>query len=63
MGYLVVSRKVGQRIKIGDDIEIMVADVCQGKVDIAIKAPKSLKIQRMVRHIEEEKNESKNRAG
>lgn len=57
MGYLVISRKIGERIKIGDDIEILLADVHKGKdgiagkADIAIKAPKSVTIVRLKNHI------------
>lgn len=46
-GYLVISRKVGERIKIGDDVEIMVSDIDQGKADVAIRAPRYIKIERM----------------
>ena len=54
MGYLVISRKIGERILIGDNIEILVADIQHKKVDIAIKAPKEIKIKRQVTHIQEE---------
>lgn len=61
MGYLVISRRIGERIQIGEDIEILLADVHEGKdgiagkADIAIKAPKSMAIIRKKNHIFEEK--------
>jgi len=54
-GYLVISRKVGERIKIGDDVEVMVSDIDQGKADVAVKAPRHVKIERMPTHVEEAK--------
>jgi len=46
MGRLVISRRVAESIKIGDDIEIFIADIdkAKGKVDIAITAPRHVKI-------------------
>jgi sRNA-binding carbon storage regulator CsrA len=60
MGYFVTSKRISDRIKIGDDIEILISDILSTqdgvpKVDIAIKAPKNLKIQNMLRHSEEVK--------
>ena len=46
MGYLVISRRIGEKLFIGDDIEILISDMSDGKVDIAIKAPKSYDIVR-----------------
>lgn len=60
MGYLVISRKVAERIRIGKDIEILVSDIQHKKVDIAINAPKSMKILRLKTHIEEEKEKNGN---
>lgn len=56
MGYLVIGRKVGERILIGEDIEILITDISNNerKVDVAIKAPKELKIIRKVSHVEEQ---------
>lgn len=55
MGYLVVSRHTGERIIIGEDIEILVSDInhLENKVDLAIKAPRSLKISRRDTHAKE----------
>lgn len=56
MGYLVISRKVGQRILIGPDIEILISalDSMDKTIDVAIKAPKHFKIWRKDTHIKEE---------
>jgi len=43
---LVLSRKVGERILIGDDIAVTVVRVAQGIVRIGIEAPKQLPIVR-----------------
>ena len=43
---LVLSRKVGERILIGDDIAITVVRVAQGAVRIGIEAPRSLEVLR-----------------
>lgn len=43
---LVLSRKRGERIRIGDDITIVVTDLGLTKVKLAIDAPLSLKILR-----------------
>ena len=43
---LVVTRKEGQSIIIGDDIEINIAKIADGSVKIAIDAPKKKRILR-----------------
>ncbi|MBZ4665778.1 carbon storage regulator CsrA [Mahella sp.] len=43
---LVLTRKVEQSIKIGDDIEITVLGIDEDKVSIGIIAPKSMPIYR-----------------
>lgn len=43
---LVLSRTVGESIKIGDDITIMVTDVRGKHVRLGVDAPKELKIIR-----------------
>lgn len=60
MGYLVITRKVGERLTIGDDIEILISDIGRvdetKKVDIAIKAPKEkYKISRLGTLMEEQR--------
>ena len=45
MGFLVLARRLNERILIGDDIEILIADIRENRdgelvVDVAINAPK-----------------------
>ena len=43
---LVIKRKVSESILIGDDIEIIISEISQDKVKIAINAPKDIRITR-----------------
>jgi carbon storage regulator len=43
---LVVSRKIGQRIFIGDNIVVTLVDVDRGKVRIGVEAPNDVRILR-----------------
>ena len=43
---LVIKRKVSESIMIGDDIEIIISEISQDKVKLAINAPKEIKITR-----------------
>ena len=43
---LVLSRRLGEAIQIGDDIEVMVADIRGDLVRLGIKAPKKTQIWR-----------------
>lgn len=43
---LVIKRKETESILIGDDIEIIISEINQDKVKIAINAPKEIKIVR-----------------
>ncbi|MCL2767895.1 MAG: carbon storage regulator CsrA [Synergistaceae bacterium] len=43
---LVLSRKTGEAIQIGDDIEVMVVDIRGDLVRLGIKAPKKTQIWR-----------------
>jgi carbon storage regulator len=43
---LVLSRKIDQKIKIGDDIEITIIDVSGDMVKIGIEAPRDVRILR-----------------
>ncbi len=43
---LVIKRKVSESILIGDDIEVIISEISQDKVKIAINAPKEIKITR-----------------
>ncbi|WP_194192241.1 carbon storage regulator CsrA [Clostridium chrysemydis] len=56
---LVVSRKKGESILIGDDIEILVSKLDDGSVKLAIDAPKSVSILRKELY-KEVKDENKN---
>lgn len=53
---LVISRKKGESLLIGDDIEITVVKVEDGSVKIAISAPKEVLILRkeLYKEVEEE---------
>ncbi|MDI6813082.1 MAG: carbon storage regulator CsrA [Desulfitobacteriaceae bacterium] len=43
---LVLSRKLDQRIKIGEDIEIVVVSISGDTVKLGIEAPRSVKVLR-----------------
>lgn len=43
---LVLSRKNGQRVRIGRDIEVTVLEVSGGRVKLGFSAPKDVAIQR-----------------
>ena len=43
---LIISRKKGESLMIGDDIEITISRVDDGTVKLGIKAPKSVSILR-----------------
>ena len=43
---LVLSRKVGERIKVGENIWISIEEVDRGKVRVGIEAPKKIPILR-----------------
>jgi len=43
---LVLSRKIGESLRIGDDIELIILDVNRGQVRIGIEAPKTTNIVR-----------------
>ena len=55
---LVVTRKKGESILIGNDIEISVSAIENGSVKLAVKAPKDVQILRKELYIEVE-NENK----
>ncbi len=55
-GYCVVSRKINERVVIGEDVEILVAFLSDDKVELAIRAPKEKKIRRRETHLEEMQN-------
>ena len=43
---LVLSRFIGERIRIGDNIEIMVVDIRGDKVRVGIEAPSDVPVHR-----------------
>ena len=45
-GYLSLTRRVNEKIRVGDDIEILVARIEPGQVHIAIRAPREVPIWR-----------------
>ncbi|MBP2033816.1 carbon storage regulator [Clostridium algifaecis] len=57
---LVISRKKGESIFIGDDIEVTVAKIEDGTVKLSISAPRNITILRkeLYREIEEENKNS-----
>lgn len=55
---LVVTRKKGESILIGDNVEISISSIENGTVKIAINAPKEVQILRKELYIEVE-NENK----
>lgn len=61
MGYLVLSRRLNEKILIGPDIEILIADIRENSrgepvVDIALKAPKNIKILKQETYLGDLKN-------
>jgi len=44
--YLILTRKINDRLYIGDDIEILIVDINKGRVRLGISADKSLPILR-----------------
>jgi carbon storage regulator len=53
---LVLTRKKDESIIIGDDIEIIISDISEDKVKIAVKAPQNVKIFRkeLIKAVEDE---------
>lgn len=43
---LVLSRRIGEKIKIGDDIEVVIVGYDRGKVRIGITAPREVRVVR-----------------
>ena len=46
MGYLVLTRKIGEVLKIGSDVDVTVLGIKRGQVKIGINAPKEVSIMR-----------------
>lgn len=58
---LVITRKRGESILLGDDIEISISSIDNGTVKLAIKAPREVTILRKELYVEVE-NENKEAA-
>jgi carbon storage regulator len=43
---LVLTRKLGEAVKIGNDVEVFVVDVSSGRVKLGFRAPRGIAIQR-----------------
>ena len=43
---LVLSRKTGERISIGDDIQVVVLEVSHGRVKLGFEAPREVSVRR-----------------
>ena len=60
---LVLSRKIGESIIIGDDIEMSVVDIQAEQVKIAINAPRNISIHRKEIYIQiKEENKASSQA-
>lgn len=46
MGYLVLTRRIGENLIIGDDITIAILGVKSNQVRIGIEAPKDISVHR-----------------
>jgi len=60
---LILTRKEGEKVRIGDDIVIHVVDIGKGNVRIGVEAPKNVDIMRdeVVERIEKENLMAANR--
>lgn len=67
MGFLCISRRINDKILIGKDVELVVADIRRAPngeliVDIGVKAPNNVKILRKETHLKDlAKNGTRNR--
>ena len=59
---LVITRRQGESLLIGDDIEITIAEAKDGSVKLAVKAPKEVTILRkeLYKEVEAENKEATN---
>ncbi len=53
---LVIRRKVGQTLLIGDDVEVEVLDSAGSSVKLGIRAPRSISVARKEIHVVGEQN-------
>ena len=45
-GNLVLARRLGESITIGDDVQVTVVDLTSGKVRLAMSAPRAVQVLR-----------------
>jgi carbon storage regulator len=59
---LVLTRKINEKIIIGDDVEIVLVDIGKDQVKIGINAPRSVKVHRweVYEEIQRENREAAN---
>ncbi|MEQ3338100.1 carbon storage regulator CsrA [Clostridium butyricum] len=59
---LIITRKKGESIRIGDDIEITISKIDDGSVKIGIEAPRNVNILRkeLYEEVEKENKEAAN---
>jgi carbon storage regulator len=43
---LILTRRIGEKVFIGDDVEIMVVGLSRGQVRVGINAPRSVPVHR-----------------
>jgi carbon storage regulator len=57
---LIITRKKGESLMIGDDIEIIISKIDDGSVKIGIKAPRDIEILRkeLYEEVEQENKEA-----
>lgn len=63
---LILTRKVGESIMIGDSVEVKVLGLRAGQIKLGIEAPKDLKVHReeiyeRIRAEQEEENQAANK--
>ena len=44
---LVTSRRVGESIRIGDDVEVKIVDIRRNRVSVGITAPNTVRVKRV----------------
>ena len=52
---LILTRRIGEKLLIGDDIEVVVLDVNRNQVKVGIKAPRSMTVLREELYIRDKK--------
>lgn len=51
---LVLSRKIGEKICIGDRVTITVVDIGRGRIRLGIEAPRGVRVDRLEVHLARE---------